>query len=610
MKTLRIFLALSLLAILISGCGGGSHNNQLTQSVGRATFTVRWPLRKTKLIPEASSSILVTLTKNGATVGTKLLVRPVSPPFDTVANFDPLPTGDLQVLAKAYPNADGTGVAQATGSATLTVLANQNATLSLTMGTTITKVVVAPLSLTIPFGGTALNPPLTASAMDADGNLVLTSGNTWNWSSNNTNYVQITPTQATTLVRGVGIGETQVIATETESNISGQANVKVIGSGIAVVGDGKFRANQQNSGLSIYGSSVDVTNGRMELEWCFATGGQIDGSPVVAPDGTVYVGSSDSSIYAFEPDRGGIKWQVNLGGHLKSSPAIGSDGTVYVASVGGVVTALEPANGNIKWQLGYGGASFTSSPNIGSDGTLFLGSQDGNVFALDGSTGNIKWNFNTRGSVESSPALSQDKQTLFIGSSDKNLYALSVVDGSQKWSFATRGAIVASPVVALLRSAVSEVVYVGSSDGNFYAVKAEDGTQFWRSPFRTQGAITSSAAISYYDVGGTSTPVLVFGSTDTFVYALNAQTGQVAVDSPLQLQGGINSSPTIDAKGAIFIGSDDLSVYRLSLSQNSLTITGTYRTNGAVSSSAAIGTKGFVFIGSGDAKIYAFGPIL
>jgi hypothetical protein len=57
-------------------------------------------------------------------------------------------------------------------------------------------------------------------------------------------------------------------------------------------------------------------------------------NPVVAPDGTVYVGTLNGKLLAFKPD-GTPAWNrdVGLGESIVASPAIGSDGTIYVLSV-------------------------------------------------------------------------------------------------------------------------------------------------------------------------------------------------------------------------------------------------------------------------------------
>ena len=60
-----------LLSLLLVGCGGGSHNLPAAVRSGKATFIVHWPTRKARLIPIASNSIVVTITRNGTQVGTQ-----------------------------------------------------------------------------------------------------------------------------------------------------------------------------------------------------------------------------------------------------------------------------------------------------------------------------------------------------------------------------------------------------------------------------------------------------------------------------------------------------------------------------------------------------------
>ncbi len=56
--------------------------------------------------------------------------------------------------------------------------------------------------------------------------------------------------------------------------------------------------------------------------------------PVVAPDGTVYVGNEQGKLMSFKPD-GTPGWSRNLnrGEAILASPAIGADGTIYVIGV-------------------------------------------------------------------------------------------------------------------------------------------------------------------------------------------------------------------------------------------------------------------------------------
>ncbi len=66
--------------------------------------------------------------------------------------------------------------------------------------------------------------------------------------------------------------------------------------------------------------------------WEFETGFPVQSSPAIGSDGTVYVGSRDKKLYAFNGKSGVKLWGFESGGAVTSSPAIGPDGTVYVGS--------------------------------------------------------------------------------------------------------------------------------------------------------------------------------------------------------------------------------------------------------------------------------------
>ena len=82
-------------------------------------------------------------------------------------------------------------------------------------------------------------------------------------------------------------------------------------------------------------------------KWSFQTGRDVDSSPAIGSDGTIYVGSDDSYLYAINPD-GSRKWRFKTGSYVVSSPAIGSDGTIYVGSYDYYLYAINP-DGSRKW---------------------------------------------------------------------------------------------------------------------------------------------------------------------------------------------------------------------------------------------------------------------
>lgn len=594
MKTWRLFILFPILAALLAGCGGGSKNgNGLT---GRATFTVKWPIRS-KLIPVASNSINVTVLRKGAVVATQLIPRPVTGNTTSVV-FNSLPVDQLVANAVAFPNADGTGVAQAQGTAALPIQANQNTTITLTMDSTITQLVIAPVNPLLIFGDPLNNNvTLFATAMNSNGDVVLTSPSTFAWTNDNPKLVTLTPTGSMATALGIGIGRVNIGVTEQESGKSASTTVIIRGSGIEpvlIMGRPKFRVSLQNTGVCNVTPNTNI--GGNEL-WNFTAGGPVESSPVINASGTVFVGSSDGNVTALDPLTGAVKWQTNVGGRVISTPALGTDSTVYVFTAGGVVSALAPSDGSTKWSISLFNASFTSSPTIGADGTLYAGAQDGNVYAINGSTGDVLWTFGTGGAIESSPALSGDKTILYIGSGDKNMYAIRIKDHTQVWSFPTNGSIKSSPAVDS-----SGNLYFGSDDGNVYALNSA-GTKIWQ--FATQGAVDSSPALFNVILRGNNSLTILIGSSDRKLYALDSGSGMPTV-TPFQTGGSIRSSPTVTDNGQIVVGSDDLNVYFLGINANGFHLLGSpFKTNGAVSSSGVIGPNGTTYIGSNDLNLYA-----
>ena len=143
-------------------------------------------------------------------------------------------------------------------------------------------------------------------------------------------------------------------------------------------------------------------------------------SPAIGPDGTIYVGSSDSSLYAVNPD-GTLKWRYLTGERrVRSSAAIGSDGTVYFGSDDNYLYALNP-DSTLKWRYQTGG-NVHASPAIGSDGTVYFGSDDDYLYALN-PNGSLKWRYRAGTDIKSSPTIGPDG-TIYFTSEDGYLYAL------------------------------------------------------------------------------------------------------------------------------------------------------------------------------------------
>jgi len=330
-------------------------------------------------------------------------------------------------------------------------------------------------------------------------------------------------------------------------------------------------------------------------KWIFETGLGGTSSPVIGPDGTIYLGADDMNLYAIDSD-GTKKWATFLTDYWAffSSPAIGADGTVYVGGNTNLY-AVKP-DGTQKWIFQTEDDVY-SSPAIGSDGTIYVGSNDKHLYAIN-PDGTQKWAFPTGDElrpsrVESSPAIGPDG-TIYVGANDSYLYALNA-DGTQKWAFPTEGQptvmggwITSSPAVGL-----DGTIYVGALDKNFYAINP-DGTQKWAFP--TENGVGSSPAI------GTDGTVYV-GSLDGNLYAVSSDGTQKWA---FETEGGIISSPAVGADGTIYVGSDDMNLYAV---KPDGTRKWAFKTEAEVQSSPAIGPDGTIYVESLDGNIYAInGP--
>jgi len=140
---------------------------------------------------------------------------------------------------------------------------------------------------------------------------------------------------------------------------------------------------------------VAITPGGAQ-DWVFylGSGGDIDSTPVVGSDGTVYVGADNTNLYALNPaDRkngetfpvSGREWTFSTpSGTLRSTPAIAPDGTILVVSEDGTLYAVNP-DGTQKWTfpIPVDGGAPTSSPTVGNEGVVYVGSANNKLYAIN-----------------------------------------------------------------------------------------------------------------------------------------------------------------------------------------------------------------------------------
>ncbi|RYG32207.1 DUF3500 domain-containing protein [bacterium] len=216
--------SLSLAALLLwaatAACGGSSGgSSESTTATGGATLTIIWP-EATRLIPVASNSIKVTFLQGLTTVSTQTVTRPTTGNTSTVT-FPTLPSTTLTLKAEAFPNTSGGGVAQASASKGVTILANDTINVAITMASTISTISVTPASPAVAVGSTT---ELVGTALNASGATVLVSTATASWTSSDTSVATVTQAG---VVTGVSEGTATITYADSESGVSGFVTVTV-----------------------------------------------------------------------------------------------------------------------------------------------------------------------------------------------------------------------------------------------------------------------------------------------------------------------------------------------------------------------------------------------
>lgn len=330
--------------------------------------------------------------------------------------------------------------------------------------------------------------------------------------------------------------------------------------------------------------------------WKYRMKGEVEASPVIGADGTVYVCDVNGRVYAITQN-GAVKWTFSTGGEGYASAALGSDGTVYTGTdqyfyaIRDKGSYAEPV-----WEYNTPGSIY-SSPVINSkDGTIYLGSDNKYLYALNTQDGAQKWKSELDEEIWGSPVLNKNNDTLYVGTIGGKLHAVNTSDGAVKWSYDTEDIIVGSPSL----DEGNGRIYFGTTEGRIFALDVASSGNVWTYPSDT-GTVGEIVAAPAIDTA-TGANAVYIGSADGNLYALNKT--DCTLKWKYSAGGAINSSPAIDNKGNIYFGSEDKHIYSLNKEG---TLRWKYSTQGEVNSSPAIGTGGVMYVGSYDGNLYAIG---
>jgi outer membrane protein assembly factor BamB len=316
----------------------------------------------------------------------------------------------------------------------------------------------------------------------------------------------------------------------------------------------KFRHDAAQTGRS----STRPTSTRGQF-WSYRTGKGIFSSPVVAGDGTVYIGSADRSFYALHQD-GSVAWKLGTGEIIDSAALLDDKGRVYFGSGDGNLRALDAKSGTLAWMTpadagGVNGSYinwFEGNVQLSPSGQLYAPNDDFFLYQIDRDSGAFTQKLRLPDQTWSSPAFAKNGQ-LFIGNNNlvealgSNLFSFDQAS-VEKWEdYVGVGSVAASPLAT-----PGGLVVVGSFDGYVRAYDAVSGLQRWE--FGARDHIYASPA-------RLSDGTIVQAATDGSVYGLDETTG--ALRWTFDSRDPIRSSPAVDGDDNVYFGSGDGRLYVL-----------------------------------------------
>ncbi|MBS1715884.1 MAG: PQQ-binding-like beta-propeller repeat protein [Armatimonadetes bacterium] len=360
-----------------------------------------------------------------------------------------------------------------------------------------------------------------------------------------------------------------------------------------------FHGNNQRNGLTPVTAPAQP-----KVKWSFDVGGPVICSPVVAPDGSVIVGTTwhetlrpTRTITAVKPD-GTLKWRFTLPwfeDQTISTPAVAADGRVYAGTADGTFVALGP-DGSELWRY-QASEPVRSHVMVGSDGNVYV-NLDGKLTSFS-PAGTKRWEYTLGTNLEGGPSETLDGKILAVG--DTGVVCLNA-QGALVWTTPVSGT--AAPIAV---SPNGDVLVGGQT---VTALDSSSGSVKWSAPIFAYGTYASPSV----DAQGN-----VYYGFDYNLYKLSPN-GNVLVQKYLEdpnsnFLGSTWSSPLIDGSGRLFWGmatgkrwaipfEKNLTVFNSGLS----IVRQTPLPEALFTSNPAIGDDGTLYAGCLDGKLYAFGP--
>lgn len=322
---------------------------------------------------------------------------------------------------------------------------------------------------------------------------------------------------------------------------------------------------------------------KLKLKWAFAypASNRARSQPTLAW-GTLYVGSQDGTVYAFDPDSGCTRWTTRLSSEVRTAVVADPEARrLYVGDLLGKVHALDAMTGKELWagrMSDHPDATITGTPTLGG-GLLYVPVSSlevvqagnpayacctfrGSVVALDPATGREVWRAWTAG--EPTPQGKTPAGTPILGPSGAPVWNSPTYDAATNRVYFGSGENYSTPADQ-------------NSDAVF-AVDARTGQLVWRTQLTARDAwnvgcmvgndscpvengpdhdVAASPLLVTTDSGA---QMLVVGQKSGEAWGLDPATGQIRWRTRLGhggTQGGVHFGMAAEG-GTVFVPLNDM----------------------------------------------------
>ena len=202
---------------------------------------------------------------------------------------------------------------------------------------------------------------------------------------------------------------------------------------------------------------------------------------VTDPDGTEY---KRSGYFYIDKVDSPVVWRTNIGGSSRTAPVVTAQ-SLFVGTNDGRMYAFERESGKQRWMFKVPGFGAVTTPIV-LNGTVMFGCENGVFYCLNGSTGKVVWEFNAdipdlyrgggpcgRGEAIYSTPATNGVQVYFAANSG-SVHCIEASDGSANWL----NDDCYFNVESALKLHDGNLFY-GSWDTQVYSVDASTGQKNW-----------------------------------------------------------------------------------------------------------------------------------